>query len=241
VVYDVMRREHRVDMAGPQNELRLERVTARVNPRGFNRRGMNPRFLQADALVPITGKPAEIARAQVEGKKTVLEKARALYDYTLENMSYDKSGKGWGRGDALYACDAKRGNCTDFHSLFISMARSQGIAAKFEIGFPLAPVKAADAGTSVAVAGYHCWAEFWDPERGWVPIDISEAWKERSKTEYFFGAHDVNRVQFSTGRDVLLVPQQRGAAVNYFVYPYVEVGGESWPNVETAFSYRELE
>jgi transglutaminase-like putative cysteine protease len=44
-------------------------------------------------------------------------------------MRYDKTGTGWGRGDVLYACDAKKGNCTDFHSLFIAMARSQGIPA----------------------------------------------------------------------------------------------------------------
>ena len=35
-------------------------------------------------------------------------------------MRYDKSGIGWGRGDALYACDAKRGNCTDFHALLMA-------------------------------------------------------------------------------------------------------------------------
>ena len=70
------------------------------------------------------------------------EKARAIYDYVLSNMRYDKSGTGWGHGDTLYACSAKKGNCTDFHSLFISMARSQHIPARFEIGFPCLLIKA---------------------------------------------------------------------------------------------------
>jgi len=49
-------------------------------------------------------------------------------------MRYDKSGIGWGRGDAVYACDAKTGNCSDFHSYFIALARSIGIPARFAIG-----------------------------------------------------------------------------------------------------------
>jgi transglutaminase-like putative cysteine protease len=37
----------------------------------------------------------------------------------------------------MWACDSKRGNCTDFHSVLIGMMRSSGIPARFEIGFPL--------------------------------------------------------------------------------------------------------
>jgi len=56
-----------------------------------------------------------------------------------------------GRGDVLYACDAKKGNCTDFHSLFIAMARSQSIPARFEIWLPNSAGQA-----SAEIAGYHC-------------------------------------------------------------------------------------
>jgi hypothetical protein len=172
----------------------------------------------------------------VKGKATQLDRARALYDYTFNNMRYDKSGTGWGRGDAEWACDAKRGNCTDFHSLFISMARSQKIPSRFEIGFPLPANKAGG-----NIPGYHCWAEFYDPQRGWVPIDISEAWKDQSKKDYFFGAHDANRVQFSVGRDVELVPAQKGGPLNYFVYPYVELDGKKWENIANDFSFADVE
>ena len=78
--------------------------------------------------------PAEIAAGQVKADMSDMEKGRAMYDYTFSTMRYDKSGTGWGKGDTLWACDAKRGNCTDFHSVFISMARSQHLPAKFEIG-----------------------------------------------------------------------------------------------------------
>jgi transglutaminase-like putative cysteine protease len=190
------------------------------------------RDLQPDVLVPVTGLPADLGAKVTQGKTEPLDKARAIYDYVFTTMRYDKTGTGWGHGDVLYACDAKKGNCTDFHSLFIAMARSQGIPARFEIGFPVPPDK-----HSAEIAGYHCWADFYVDSKGWIPVDISEAWKHQEKRDYFFGSHDVNRVQFSMGRDLVLNPPQQGKPPNYFVYPYVEVDGQEFPNVALAFSF----
>jgi hypothetical protein len=225
VVYDVVRHEHlTLGMYSPH----LEAVTLKEKERKGD--------LAPDALVPVTGLPADLAVKVTEGKTAPLDKARAIYDYVFTTMRYDKTGTGWGRGDVLYACDARKGNCTDFHSLFIAMARSQGIPARFEIGFPLPPDK-----HSSEVAGYHCWADFFEPQHGWVPIDISEAWKHQEKRDYFFGAHDTNRVQFTMGRDLELNPKQEGKPLNYFVYPYVEVGGKEYANVSTAFSFADVD
>ena len=190
------------------------------------------RDLQPDVLVPTTGLPADLALKVTQGKTQPLDKARAIYDYVFTTMRYDKTGTGWGHGDVLYACDAKKGNCTDFHSLFIAMARSQAIPARFEIGFPLPPDK-----HSAEIAGYHCWSDFYIDGRGWIPVDISEAWKHPEMRDYFFGSHDVNRIQFSMGRDLRLSPSQEGKPLNYFVYPYVEVDGREFPNVSLAFSF----
>ncbi|HVO81319.1 MAG TPA: transglutaminase-like domain-containing protein [Terriglobales bacterium] len=191
--------------------------------------------LAPDTLVPVTGLPAELAAKVTQGKTSPLDKARAIYDYVFTTMRYDKTGTGWGRGDVLYACDAKKGNCTDFHSLFIAMARSQGIPARFEIGFPLPPAK-----HSAEIPGYHCWAEFFEPEHGWVPVDISEAWQHPEKRDYFFGAHDDDRVQFTMGRDLRLSPAQDGPPLNYFIYPYVEVAGKTHANVSDSFSFADV-
>jgi transglutaminase-like putative cysteine protease len=221
VVYDVVRHEH---LTLGINRPRLQDVSLSGKEK--------KEFLGPDKLVPISGVPAELAAKVTTGKSSTLDKARALYDYVFDNMKYDKSGTGWGRGDVLYACDAKKGNCTDFHSLFISMARSETIPARFEIGFPLPPNKA-----SSDIAGYHCWAEFFDPQHGWIPVDISEAWKNPVKKDYFFGAHDADRIQFTVGRDLKLSPVQQGDLLNYFIYPYVEVGGKAYPNVSNAFSF----
>jgi transglutaminase-like putative cysteine protease len=192
------------------------------------------RFLEPDRLVPVTGVPAQLAEQETKGATTTLEKAKDIYEYVFRTMKYDKSGTGWGHGDTLWACDAKHGNCTDFHSVFISMARAEKIPARFQIGFPLPADK-----HSAEIPGYHCWAEFYLDSVGWVPVDISEAWKHQEKHDYFFGAHDVNRVQFTQGRDLKLAPAQEGPPLNYFVYPYVEIGGKEHPNVAIAFSFED--
>jgi hypothetical protein len=90
------------------------------------------------------------------------------------------------------------------------------------------------------IAGYHCWSDFFDPDHGWIPVDISEAWKNPVKKNYFFGAHDDNRVQFTMGRDLELSPKQDGPPLNYFVYPYVEVGGKEYSNISNAFSFEDV-
>jgi len=194
------------------------------------------RFLEPDKLVPTTGLPAQLAVEQTKGANTQLEKAHDIYEYVFKTMKYDKTGTGWGHGDTLWACDSKRGNCTDFHSLFISMARSQQIPSRFEIGFPLPKDK-----TSAEIPGYHCWTEFYIDSIGWIPIDISEAWKHQELHDYYFGAHDANRVQFTVGRDLKLNPPQAGSPLNYFIYPYVEVAGKEYPNVSIAFAFKDVE
>ncbi len=195
------------------------------------------RWLKPDRLVPIDGQIQIWARQVVEAAhaKTDLEMARAIYNHVVSTVKYDKSGKGWGRGDIYYACDARRGNCTDFHAIFIGYARAMGIPARFAIGFPLPAERGAG-----KIAGYHCWAEFYAKGIGWVPVDASEAAKNPAKREYFFGAHDENRVELSKGRDVVLTPKQQGEPLNYFVYPYAEVDGKAYANIETGYSYRDL-
>jgi transglutaminase-like putative cysteine protease len=180
-------------------------------------------YLKPDRLVPLDDQIRAWARDVVEkaNAHTDLEMARAIYNHVVSTVKYDKTGKGWGRGDIYYACQERRGNCTDFHAIFIGYARAVGIPARFAIGFPLP----SDRGEG-KIAGYHCWAEFYAKGIGWVPVDASEAAKNPSKREYFFGAHDENRVEFTRGRDVILTPGQKGGPLNYFIYPYAEIDGK---------------
>ena len=186
-------------------------------------------------LIPLDGVIRQIAEQESKGISGDDEKARAFYQYVVRTMRYDKSGEGWGRGDAVWACTNQRGNCTDFHSLFIGMAMSQGIPARFSIGFPL-PAAAGNAGD---IPGYHCWAEYYSPARGWVPMDASEA-KKSGKTDAYFGALPNDRVQFSRGRDLRLEPPQAGPPLNYFVYPYVEVDGTPVADLKPSVRFERL-
>ena len=190
-------------------------------------------FLREDRKVPITGRPLELIKG-FSFPETRVGEARLLYNAVEEYMTYDKSKPGYGEGDVLWACDSRTGNCTDFHSLFISLSRSRGIPTKFQIGFPLP-----DERGSGKIQGYHCWAQFYDKQLGWVPVDISEADKHPGLKEFYFGNLTENRVEFTTGRDIDLVPQQDGESLNYFVYPYVEVNKKRWgkDKIETSFGY----
>lgn len=192
-------------------------------------------LLSADKKVPIGGKPLELLAGK-ELPADQLQLARLLYDRVDEHVKYDKSRPGYGNGDVLWVCDSRFGNCTDFHSLFISLARAKGIPARFEIGFSV-PEKRGEG----PITGYHCWAFFWLEKHGWVPVDISEADKNPSMKEYYFGNLTENRVTFTQGRDLTLVPKQAGEPLNFFIYPYVEVDGKAWPaeKVKLEVSYKD--
>lgn len=192
------------------------------------------KWLLPDRLVPLDNTIRKWARKVVADARatTDLAMAHAIYNHVVATVKYDKSGKGWGRGDIYYACDQRRGNCTDFHAVFIGYARAVGIPARFAIGFPL-PAERGDG----KIAGYHCWAEFYAKGIGWVPVDASEAAKNPDKREYFFGAHDENRIEFTRGRDLILTPPQHSEPLNYFIYPYIEADGKPYTVVETAYSY----
>src|ERR1041384_1721215 len=191
------------------------------------------RYLRPENLVPINETFKTLAEKAAVGKSDDLERAKALYDHVLGRMRYDKSGTGWGRGDAKYACDMRTGNCTDFHSYFIALARSIGIPARFAIGATIPADK--NEGT---IEGYHCWAEFL-ADGHWVPVDISEAWKNPKLADYYFGHNPANRFEMTKGRDLVVDPETARGPINFLVYPLLEMNGEVI-KPETTFSFRRI-
>jgi transglutaminase-like putative cysteine protease len=195
------------------------------------------RFLEPDKLVPIDGKPLTLLKdKKLPGDE--LAAAHVLYDLVNGHMKYAKpEGKKWGEGNSVFACEEGVGNCSDFHSLFISLARSQKLPAKFEMGFPLPPKRGEG-----EIPGYHCWAKFNVKGKGWVPVDISEANKDPKMKDYYFGNLTEDRVMFSTGRDITLAPKQDGPPLNYFIFPYVEADGKPYPvaKIQKKFSFKDV-
>ena len=144
---------------GPVSISWTARATRRENggtrePLGDEDRALD---LEPEPLVPLSGPVRELADQATAGRATDAAKARAIYDKVTAMMRYDKTGTGWGRGDALFACDARRGNCTDFHALVIGMARSAGIPARFAIGVSLPGARRRARSRSAAtIAGPSC-------------------------------------------------------------------------------------
>jgi transglutaminase-like putative cysteine protease len=186
-------------------------------------------YLKPTRLMVVDDEIRRRAREAAREGGTTFEKARGIYDQVIARVEYDKTIAGWGNGDSARACLIGKGNCTDFHSLFISMALAERIPARFKIGFTVPE------GGSQNIAGYHCWAEFYDSQKGWVPVDASEAWKHPERKDAYFGGFDAHKFLISTGRDIQLVPRQDGDPVNIFFYPYVEADGAPFDGAKTSF------
>ncbi len=198
-------------------------------------------YLEPSRLAVHDARVKSLSAKAAGGRKGIIARARAVYDFVLRNMDYDKNVPGWGRGDVRRVCVAiagggkGTGNCTDFHSFFTSLLQIQSIPVVFEMGIPIG------AGSAEARGGYHCWASFFLPGSGWVPVDISEAEKNPSMRDYYFGSIDADRLLFSRGRDIVLEPPQSAGPLNYFgPDPYIEVDGRPFSGFIRRVRYRDL-
>jgi len=231
-------------LSASRREVRFERLEPSDipwNPADYSR------YLRATTLGPIDGAVGNLAREIVKGEKTVLEKARAIYDWTVKKMYRDPETRGCGKGDVCALLERPGGKCTDISSVFVALCRAAGVPAREIFGIRLAKENDTE-----ITKWQHCWAEFFLPGTGWVPADPADVRKAmlREKLdlksprtaelrEYFWGGIDPARVRLATGRDIVLNPPQSGAPLNTFGYPYAEVDGKPLDFYDPeAFSYR---
>ena len=162
-------------------------------------------------------------------KQVGRDKVVSLYQQSIqEGNNYT-----FGNGNAYYACDIGVGNCTDYHSYFMSLDRTMGIPARFHMGFPI------PSGDEGKVDGYHCWADYYVDGKGWFPVDISEADKNPDRKDYYFGTIDNNRVELMIGRDFILKGYET-ETTNLFIYPIMEVNDKKSSAFTKEFSYKNL-
>jgi transglutaminase-like putative cysteine protease len=191
-------------------------------------------YLAPTSIGPTDGAVKELAEKIISGKSTVLERARAIYDWTVENMYRDPDTRGCGTGDVCYLLIRPGGKCTDISSVFVALCRAAGVPARETYGLRLGKKPEQD-----ITSWQHCWAEFFLPGYGWVPVDPADVLKamlvEKLKLDsprvaelrdYYWGGVDAYRFQLASGRDLLLNPPQAGKPLNTFGYPYAEVGGK---------------
>ena len=189
-------------------------------------------YLAPTSLAPINENISQLAAAITSGKKTVLEKAKAIYDWTCENTYRDPKTRGCGEGDVCKLLVTPGGKCADIHSIFVALSRAAGVPAREVFG-----IRMGKKATEDITGSQHCWAEFYLPGYGWVPVDAADVRKamltenlklQDAKTSelraYYWGGIDPYRVKLAVGRDLTFNPPQPGGPVNYFMYPFARVG-----------------
>ena len=194
-------------------------------------------FQRPSNSVAVNKNTLKLANSITQDKESIRAKVNAIYDYLIAEFDYTQDDpKICGRGNSLLTLRHKKGICTDYHSVFLSLVRSLKIPAKFEIGYLLGSEPEGK------IMGYHCWAKYYEKDYGWFSVDVSEADKHPEKKDYLFGHLDEDRVLFVTGRDIKLpyAKDRDSMPLNFFIYPYAEVNGEQFFNIKWEVSYKQI-
>ncbi len=215
-------------------------------------------FLRATKFIPIDGIVKETADRITRGAGTDLDRARAIYDWIVDNTFRDPKTVGCGTGDIRFMLESGNlgGKCADLNGLFVGLARAAGIPARDVYGLRTAPSRLGPsslglAGTD-ATRAQHCRAEVYLTGFGWVPIDPADVRKVvleepgnltlsdplvgqvRSR---LFGSWEMNWVAFNYAHDVRL-PGAKGRPIPFFMYPQAETGNRRVDSLDAdAFRY----
>jgi transglutaminase-like putative cysteine protease len=200
-------------------------------------------YLQPTALIPVDGIVRDTGLKITLSHATPLTKARALYDWIVENTFRDPTVQGCGLGDIRWMLESGNlgGKCADLNALFVGLCRSVGLPARDLYGLRVgASARFKSLGRSGEVnTAQHCRAEVYVESIGWIPVDPADVRKvvleegagltlededvRRART-LMFGAWEMNWIAFNDTHDVSL-PGSAGKPLPYFMYPQAEVGG----------------
>ncbi len=201
--------------------------------------------LAATDLLPTDGIVKETAEAIVKGKQDDVAKARALYDWVVENTFRNPKTLGCGVGDitTMIKTGNLNGKCADLNALYVGLARSVGLPARDVYGIRVVPsqfgFKALGAGSENVTKAQHCRAEVWLRGSGWTPVDpadvrkvvLEEPPRNLAMTDpkvvaarkALFGAWEGNWVAFNDAHDVTL-PGSNQPPIAFLMYPQAENG-----------------
>jgi transglutaminase-like putative cysteine protease len=200
-------------------------------------------FLQPTQYVPTDGIVKQTALKATAGATTDIEKARAIYEWVVENTFRDPKIRGCGRGDIRFMLESgdMGGKCADLNALYVGLARSVGLPARHVYGLRIAKsdrsYKSLGLATDIATKGQHCRAEVYLHGYGWVPVDpadvrkvvLEEAPGNRPLSDEIvsrarhdlFGSWEMNWMAYNYGHDVAL-PGSAIKPLVYFMYPQAE-------------------
>ena len=199
------------------------------------------RYTQATAMLPTDGIVKKTALEITKGAKTDLEKARALYEWIVENTQRNPKTRGCGTGDikGMLETGNLSGKCADLNALYVGLARSLGMPARDVYGIRVANSRFGYKSLGKAediTKAQHCRAEVWLTGLGWVPVDPADVrnvvLEEKpgltlkddvvvAARAQLFGAWEMNWLAYNNGHDLLL-PGSKGPRVPFLMYPQVE-------------------
>ena len=200
------------------------------------------RYTAASELMPIDGAVKELSSRIVAGKHGDLEKARAIYDWMVDNTERNPKTRGCGTGDVRFMVENKAytGKCADLNALFVALARAEGIPARDVYGVRVAGSalgynSLGKSGGDITKA-QHCRAEFYLPTHGWVPVDPADVRKVileegggkapndpmvLAARKRLFGSWEMNWLGYNYAHDLALPGSTRGT-VPFLMYPQSE-------------------
>ncbi len=203
-------------------------------------------FLRPTRLLPTGGIVKAIATEITSGAKTDVEKARALYDWIVENTFRNPTTRGCGIGDIRFMLESRDlgGKCADLNALYVGLARAVGLPARDVYGIRVAKselgYKSLGASTENITKSQHCRAEVYLNSYGWVPVDPADVRKVvleeppgnrplddvmvKQARARLFGSWEMNWMAYNFAHDVTLSGSS-GAPVGFLMYPQAETGG----------------
>lgn len=203
-------------------------------------------YLRATDLMPVDGIVKHTADRIAGRAKTDLDKARAIYEWVIDNSYRRASTRGCGTGDiaALLKSGDLGGKCADINSLFVGLARAAGIPARDVYGLRIAPsrfgYKSLGANSEIVTRAQHCRAEVFLDGFGWAPVDPADVRtvmleeppgnlaaddaKVVAARKALFGAWEMNWLAYNCSHDVVL-PGSKIGKVGFLMYPEAESGG----------------
>jgi transglutaminase-like putative cysteine protease len=185
----------------------------------------------------------ETALKATAGTTTDMEKARAIYEWVVDNTFRDPKVRGCGRGDIRFMLESgdMGGKCADLNALYVGLARSVGLPARHVYGLRIAKsdlgYKSLGLATDKATKGQHCRTEVYLYEHGWVPVDPADVRKVvleeppgnrplsdeivSKARKRLFGSWEMNWMAYNYAHDVVL-PGSTKQPLVYFMYPQAE-------------------
>jgi len=240
-------RDHAVDLSRPRGD--AERLSAAE--REF--------FSAPTELIPTDGIVRETANGIVKNIRGDVDKARAIYEWVVDNTFRDAKVRGCGWGDIKSMLETRNfgGKCGDLNAMFVGLARSAGVPARDVYGLRIARsahgYASLGVGSPNATRAQHCRAEFFASGYGWVPVDPADVRKVVleeppgqlpvndpkviAARQRLFGSWEMNWLAYNMAHDLSL-PHSSGPKLPYLMYPTGETGGARLDELDPdAFRY----